>query len=82
MIEKIVNFTGYISGDYECFCFAVPMKDFKKYAYEYDLDKDFIKYKKNHFHKNMYSLYPNNILPELDKEKKYKFEIVIKAEEV
>jgi len=80
MIEKITKFTGYSSGDYECFCFAVSLKDFEKYAEEYELED--IKDQENSFYEKMYSLYPHHILPDLEEDQKYEFEIIIKAKEI
>lgn len=76
-LEKVSSFTGYISGDYEYFCFAIEENDFKKF--ENNIDEDLLGFLGNPFHSNYFSLYPDRLMPKLDKNKKYKFEIIVRA---
>lgn len=75
--EKQFIFNGYLSGDYEAFCFDVSKSDYKKITSN-EPDKVF---DKSYFHKGYYRLYPDDLLLSIAKHKKYKFEIIIKIKE-
>lgn len=50
------KFIARVSGDHECFTFAVTKEVYKKIK-----GKNPDKYAKNDFHKDLYNLYPNDI---------------------
>jgi len=53
---KKVKFVAILSGDYECFTFAVTKDIYKRIT-----DRNPDKYTKNRFHGSLYNLYPNDI---------------------
>lgn len=56
MNKKTVEFEAYVSGDYECFCFAVDLKTFKKL-----MGRKPDQFEKDCFIKGKYQIYPNHI---------------------
>lgn len=70
-MEKTFKFTGYISGDMECFCFAMPLADAERNKLQ-DLDD-------NRFHPGLVSVYPDRLVKHLDGKQLYEFEVTIKA---
>ena len=69
------HFTGYLSGDHECFCFSVPLEDFIKLAKRKPESFD-----KCWFVDGHYRIYPNDLLGYGD-DKKYSFHIKIEMTE-
>lgn len=73
-MEKMFKFRGYNSGDYECFCFAVPEEDYVHLKGESPGEFD-----ANPFHKDLFNFYPNDLVNHLNKDVEYAYEIIIRA---
>lgn len=78
-MKKEYEFNGYLSGDYESFCWDVEKQDYLKYSSEEELE-----FEKSVFHKGMYQLYPDIFFDDnqFSNSKKYKFKITIETEEI
>lgn len=74
--KKEFNFRAYISGDYECFCFAVPDQDCRANQWKWD------EYQLNRFHKGLVSIYPDDLLPETHESQLYRLKITVEAEPI
>ncbi|MFB5759037.1 hypothetical protein [Paenibacillus medicaginis] len=77
MLEKTFKFSGYNSGDYESFCFAVSRDEFIRLT-GHKPDS----YCKNPFHKRRFNFYPNDLVEHLDGKLEYEFEITVKAKPI
>jgi hypothetical protein len=81
ILRKETTFRALLSGDHECFCFAVPPEDCFSPASGFEWKS----LHTNWFHENMMSVYMDDLLPELPDEhygKMYRFKITIEAEPV
>jgi hypothetical protein len=84
-LVKITEFTGYISGDGECFCLDKRSRDEELDDINPRTEKEIMKRIKED---EANRLYPDDLFPEecapimTDKRGKYKFTIIITAEEV
>ena len=74
--KKEFNFRAYLSGDYECFCFAVPDQDCRTHSWKWD------RYQLNRFHKGLVSIYPDSLLPKAHENQLYRLKITVEAEPI
>ncbi len=72
------SFRGYLSGDYESFCFAVPPEDCLS-----GIPLEWRTFDANWFHPGLMSFYPHRLFSDsLEQGKMYRFRIVIEAEPI
>jgi len=71
-MNKTFKFSGILSGDHECFCFAVPQEDFEAIAGECD------EFDLSPFHRGLLKLYPHHML-DLAPGQAYQFKITVDA---
>lgn len=77
LFSKTSEFKAFLSGDYECFCFAVSPEDCLAAGFEWK------SLHTNWFHSGLMSVYIDDILPELpDHKQMYRFKIIIEAEPI
>jgi len=75
-MKKVTEFTGYISGDYECFCLS-------KIPFEEWVEKERKRVcKRKVVYPDPDLLYPDDFFPEEAEEKLCKFKITVEVEEV
>jgi len=79
MTKKIeAVFRGYLSGDYEAFCFAVPPEDCLS-----GIPLEWRQFDTNWFHPGLMSFYPDRLFSDsLERDKMYRFRIVIEVEPI
>lgn len=74
---KTIKFRAILSGDHECFCFAVTRYRYKKITGKYP-----DKYAKSDFHKNKYNIYMSDLtgfwLAQEEREIEFSYEILRK----
>ena len=74
MQDKVIEFVAIPSGDYECFCFDVPLEAYKHFT------SDAPEFSKSSFNEGLYRLYPSDILYLPDGNKPLKMKIEVKEE--
>ena len=71
--EKVTEFEGFLSGDFECFCLSkVPFKEWLKVTQQRSIPR----------YPDPLLLYPSDFFPEGCKNGKWKFKITVEATKV